>query len=155
MKLTKVAAAPANLRTAREDFERFTDRFFNAPFFGSAPLLGGTPRVFETLWAPNLDFSENEKEYIVRLETPGVPKDDLHLNLDGQTLTISGERDFSNEEQTEEYFWREREQGRFVRSVQLPTMVDTAKVDATYAGGIMTIRLPKKEAAAKTRIPIK
>jgi HSP20 family molecular chaperone IbpA len=155
MKLTNVATAPANLQTTREDFDRFADRFFNVPFFGNAPLFGGTPRVFETLWAPNLDFSENEKEYIVRLEAPGVPKDDLYLNLDGQTLTISGERVFSNEEKTEEYFWREREQGRFVRSVQLPMMVDAAKVDATYVGGIMTIRLPKKEAAAKTRIPIK
>ena len=149
MKLAKVATPPANLQTIREDFDRLTDRFFNTPFFGP------TPRVFETLWAPNLDFSESEKEYIVRLETPGVPKDDLHVNLDGQTLTISGQRDFSNEEKTEEYFWREREQGRFVRSVQLPTMVDAAKVEANYAEGIMTIRLPKNVAATKTRIVIK
>jgi HSP20 family protein len=150
MKLTKAPAIPVALHTIREDFDRLTDRFFH-----NAPFLGPAPRVFEAMWTPNLDFSENEKEFIIRLEAPGVPKDDLHVNLDGQTLTISGERDFSREEKTEEYFWREREQGRFVRSVQLPMTVDATKVDATYAEGIMTIRLPKKEAVAKTRIAIK
>ena len=150
MKLTKApATTPATLRTFRDDFDRLTDRLFNDSFFGSAP------RVFETLWAPNLDFSENEKEYIVRLEAPGMPKDDFHVNLDGQTLTISGERDFTKEEKTEEYFWREREQGRFVRTVQLPTSVDAAKIDATYSNGVMTVHLPKKEPATKTRIAIK
>lgn len=146
MKLTKApGTAPATLRTFRDDI----DRLLNESFFGTAP------RAFETMWAPNLDFSENEKEYIVRLEAAGIPKDDLHVNLDGQALTISGERDFSKEEKTEEYFWREREQGRFVRSVQLPGGVEAAKVDAAYSDGIMTIRLPKKEAATRTRIAIK
>ena len=150
MKLAKAPiTTPAKLQTIREDFDRLAERLFGGSFFGPAP------RVFETLWAPNLDFSETEKEYIVRLEAPGMPKDDLHLNLEGQTLTISGERDFANEEKTEEYFWREREQGRFVRSVQLPTTVDPTKVEAACTNGIMTIRLPKKESAAKTRIPIK
>lgn len=140
---------PATLHTAREDFDRLTDRLLNGTFFTPAP------RVFETLWTPNLDFSEAEKEYIVRLEAPGMPKDDLHVNLDNQTLTISGERDFTSEEKTEEYYWRERQQGRFVRSVQLPTPVDAAKIDASYSNGIMTVRLPKKEPATKTRIAIK
>ena len=124
------------------------DRFFNGSFFVPAP------RIFETLWAPNLDFSENEKEYIVRLEVPGVPKDDMQVSLDGQMLTISDESDWAKEENTEEYPWRERDLGRFVRSVQLPAPVDAARVDATYAEGVMTIRLPKK-AAAKIRIAIK
>ena len=150
MKLAKTPnTIPATVHKFREDFDRLADRLFTGSFFSPAP------RAFETLWAPNLDFSESEKEYIVRLEAPGIPKDDLHLNLDGQTLTISGERDFSNEEKTEEYFWQEREQGRFIRNVQLPTPVDAAKIDATYSNGIMTVRLPKKEPATKTRIPIK
>jgi HSP20 family protein len=107
------------------------------------------------MWQPNLDFSENDKEYIVRLEVPGVPKEDLEVNVDGQTLTISGRRDFEREEKTEEYFWREREAGRFVRTVQLPTAIDQSKVAATYENGIMTIRLPKTEPSAKTRVQIK
>ena len=147
MKVTK--AAPAPLATVRDEFDRLFDRMLNPGFFGT------TPRVFEAMWSPSLDFSENEKEYIVRLEAPGIPKEDLDVNLDGQTLTISGRRDFEKEEQTEEYFWRERDAGRFVRTVQLPSAVDNAKIAATYQDGIMTIRLPKAEPALKTRIAIK
>jgi HSP20 family protein len=70
-------------------------------------------------------------------------------------LTLSGRRDFAKEEKTEEYFWQEREQGRFVRAIQLPGAVDKAKVAATYENGVMTIRLPKTEPSAKDRISIK
>jgi HSP20 family protein len=107
------------------------------------------------MWEPSLDFSENEKEYIVRLEVPGIPKEDLEVNVDGQALTISGRRDFEREEKTEEYFWREREAGKFIRTVQLPAPVDASKVAATYQDGVMTVRLPKTEPSTKTRIQIK
>ncbi|HEU5169904.1 MAG TPA: Hsp20/alpha crystallin family protein [Gemmatimonadales bacterium] len=147
MQLTK--AVPAPLATIREDFDRLFDRLFSTSLFGPAP------RVFGAMWSPSVDFSENETEYIVRLEAPGIPKEDLQLNLDGQTLTLTGQRSFEKEEKTEEYFWREREQGRFVRTIQLPGAVDAAKIDATYKDGIMTVRLPKKEPTTKTRIAIK
>jgi HSP20 family protein len=147
MKLTK--AAPTSVATVRDEFDRLFDRMLNTGIFGS------TPRVLETMWSPSLDFSENEKEYIVRLEAPGIPREDLEINLDGQSLTISGRRDFEKEEKTEEYFWREREAGRFVRTIQLPSAVDKSKIAATYQDGIMTIRLPKAEPTVKTRIQIK
>ena len=147
MKLTK--AVPTSVATVRGEFDRLFDQLWKTGFLGSAP------RVFETMWSPSVDFSENEKEYIVRLEAPGVPKDDLDVNVEGQTLTLTGRRDFEKEEKTEEYFWREREAGRFVRTLQLPMAIDKAKVAATYQDGIMTVRLPKTEPSAKTRIQIK
>ena len=147
MKLTK--ALPTPVATIRDEFDRLFGQLWNTGVFGPPP------RVFETMWSPAVDFSENEKEYIVRLEAPGVPKEDLEVNVEGQTLTISGRRDFEKEEKTEEYFWREREQGRFVRTMQLPVPVDKSKVAATYQDGIMTVRLPKLEPTAKTRIPVK
>jgi HSP20 family protein len=145
MKLTK--AAPTAL--IREDFENLFDRL------SGRGLAGQPSRVFETVWMPNLDFSENETEYIVRVEAPGIPKDDLEVNLEGQILTISGRRNFEKEEQNEEYFWREREQGRFVRTVRLPSTVNPTKVEASYNDGVMTIRLPKADSAMKSRILIK
>ena len=147
MKLAK--AAPTSVATIRDEFDRLFDQLRTTGLFGPAP------RVFETMWSPSVDFSENEKEYIVRLEAPGIPKEDLEVNVEGQSLTLSGRRDFEKEEKTEEYFWREREAGRFVRTIQLPAAVDRAKVTAEYLNGIMTIRLPKAEPAAKTRIAIK
>jgi HSP20 family protein len=145
MKLTK----PTSTTIVREDFENLFDRVFGRG------LSGPPARVFDTMWMPSLDFSEDEKNYIVRLEAAGIPKDDLDVNLENQVLTISGRRNFEKEEQTEEYFWREREQGRFVRTVRLPSPVNAAKVEATYDNGVMTIRLPKAEGASKSRITIK
>src|SRR5687768_460532 len=101
MKLTKTLPKP--VATIRDEFDRMFDQLWNTG------LIGPAPRIFESLWAPSLDFSENEKEYIVRLEAAGVPKEDLEINLEGQTLTLSGRRDFEKEEKAEEYFWRERE----------------------------------------------
>jgi HSP20 family protein len=147
MKLTK--AVPSPVPTVRDEFDRLFDQLRNTGLFGPGA------RVFEAMWTPSLDFSENDKEYIVRVEAPGVPKDDLEVNVEGQTLTIAGHRDFEKEEKTEEYFWRERETGKFVRAVQLTTAVDRAKVAATYENGIMTVRLPKAEPSAKSRIAIK
>jgi HSP20 family protein len=146
MKLTK--ALPTPIATVRDEFDRLFDQLSSSGFFP-------TSKVFPTMWTPSVDFSENEKEYIVRLEAPGVAKEDLEVNLEGQTLTLTGRREFAKEEKTEEYFWQEREQGRFVRVIQLPGAVDKAKVAATYENGIMTIRLPKTEPSAKTRIAIK
>jgi HSP20 family protein len=147
MKLTK--ALPKSVATVRDEFDRLFDQLASTGF------LGPTARVFEAMWTPSVDFSENEKEYIARVEAPGVAKDDLEVNVDGQTLTISGRRDFEKEEKTEEYFWRERQAGRFVRAIQLPTAVDQSKVTANYQDGIMTIRLPKTEPTAKTRVQVK
>jgi HSP20 family protein len=147
MKLTK--ALPKSVATVRDEFDRLFDQLLSTGF------LGPTARVFEAMWTPSVDFSENEKEYIARVEAPGVAKEDLEVNVDGQTLTISGRRDFEREEKTEEYFWRERQAGRFVRAIQLPTAVDQSKVTANYQDGIMTIRLPKTEPTAKTRVQVK
>jgi len=146
MKLTK--AVPTTIATVRDEFDRLFDQLTSSGIFP-------TPKVFHAMWTPSVDFSENEKEYIVRLEAPGIPKEDLEVNLEGQTLTLSGRREFVKEEKTEEYFWQEREQGRFVRAIQLPGAVDQAKVAASYQDGVMTIRLPKTEPSAKTRIAIK
>lgn len=147
MKITK--ALPTSVTTVRDEFDRLFDQLRTTGLFGPAP------RVFESMWSPSIDFSENEKEYIVRLEAPGIPRDDLEVNIDGQTLTVSGHRDFQKEEKTEEYFWREREAGKFMRTVQLPAAIDRANVSAVYQDGIMTIRLPKAEPTVATRVPIK
>lgn len=146
MKLAKTVPGPL---TVQEDFDRLLDRFFGRP------LVEPMPRAFETMWTPNLDFSEDEKDYIVRLEAPGIPREDLEVNLDGQLLTISGRREFAKEEKTEEYFWREREQGRFVRTVRLPAAVQAGKVAASYDDGVLTVRLPKAEPTVKTKVAIK
>lgn len=145
MKLTK--AAPRLAGVPRE-FDRLVERIFGPRF--ELPELPMT----ETEWAPILDLSETDKEFIVRLEAPGVHKENLDLNLEGNVLTLSGKREFRKEHESEEFIWREREEGTFVRAVRLPKSVMSDKVAAVYQEGILTVRLPKAEPALKSRIAI-
>ena len=149
MRLTKLTpTTPVPLGTFRNDMDQMFDQFF---FSGDRiPAL----RTAEAMWSPSLDFSENEKEFVVRLEAPGVAKEDLEVNLDGQILTLSGHRVTSNEGKDEQYFWREREEGRFLRSLRLPAAVDNTKVDAKCEQGLITVRLPKTNPKVATKIPV-
>lgn len=150
MKLTKhLPATPAALTTFRDDFDRMMDRLF---YPGGFPL---PTHLTEAVWNPSLDFSETDKQYVVRVEAPGVAKEDLEVKLDGQLLTIRGKRVAAKEEKDEQFVWREREEGSFVRSLRLPLPVDEAKVEAKVENGVMTVMLPKKDVALSTKIPIK
>ena len=146
MKLTKAAPPVPRLR---QEFDKLLDRFFDIPFGRfEVPLV-------ETEWAPALDCSETDKEFVVRLEAPGVHKENLDVTLEQNVLTVSGKREFRKEHETEEYIWREREEGKFIRSLRLPKVVDADKVLATYQDGVLTLRLPKAEPAVKSRVTIK
>jgi HSP20 family protein len=131
------------------EIDRFIDRMFGTPFL-NMPM---TP--VESVWVPALDYSETEKAYVCRLEVPGIPKENLDLNLNGQVLTVSGHRDIQREHETEAFYVQERQVGRFVRSIRLPGPVAEAKIEATVNDGVMTITLPKLEVTPKSRITIK
>lgn len=146
MKLTKIS--PTGLARA-DDFERIFDRFLDLPF------LRTDREPAAMVWTPNLDFSENEKEYVIRIEAPGMAKEDLDINLEGQVLAVAGKRTLEHEDKGEDYFWRERQAGRFLRSVRLPTPVKSDEVDAHYTDGVVTIRLKKLAPSVKSRIMIK
>ena len=147
MRIMKVAPPVAPLK----EFDRFFDRFLNPQAW---PLA--TPRTTaEGLWEPALDFSETPKEYVVRMEIPGVARDDLDVNLDGNLLTIGGKRELRKEEKGEDFLWEERIEGRFARTLRLPGVVQEAKIEALYNDGILTVRLPKTEPSMKSKIAIK
>lgn len=134
------------------EFDRFIDRVFGAPF---TPFLNTPMTPVESVWAPALDYSETEKGFVCRLEVPGIPKENLDVNLTGQVLTVSGHRDLKRENETEAFFVQERQLGRFVRSIRLPGPVAEAGIEATVNDGVMTITLPRLEVTPKSRITIK
>ena len=146
MKLTK---QPRTM-PFKTEFERVFDRVLE-PLGFELPAM----QVLETAWTPSVDLTESDKEFVVRLEIPGVHKENMDIGLEGNVLTISGRREFRKEGEDEEYIWREREEGKFVRSLRLPKPVSEDKVLAAYENGILTVRLPKVEPAVKARIPIK
>ncbi len=149
MKLTKSPPTPlARVRPLR-DMERLMDRFFQVPFFPDLPA-----RMPEEDWAPTLDLSETPEQYLVRLEAPGFHRENLDVSLDGDFLTLSGNREFRADEKGENYLWQERREGRFARTVRLPGGVDPAKVEARYQDGVLTVALAKTTPATTTRISI-
>ena len=146
----KIMKAAPEFTTVKRDFDRVFDRFFEPTLF---PL--GMPRNFEPMWEPTLDLSETEKEFIVRLEAPGMTRDDFDVDLDRNLLTLSGKRELHKEEKGEDYLWQERQEGRFLRTIRLPATVQEPKIEAFYADGVLTVKLPKAVPTAKTKVAIK
>ena len=136
--------------TVKQEFDRLFDRFFEPNLW---PL--NAPRSLENMWEPVLDLSETEKEFLIRLEAPGMTRDDFDVDLDRTLLTLSGKREIHKEEKGEDYLWQERQEGRFLRTIRLPAPVVEDKIDAAYANGILTVKLPKAQPAMKTKVPIK
>jgi HSP20 family protein len=138
-----------------EEVDRFFDRFL-APGFFTEPFMPAFP--FEqpaTEWFPMLDLAENAHEFIVRLEVPGIHKENLDVNLTGTLLTVQGRRELINEAAGETYLRREREFGKFTRTVRLPVPVVEKEVKAAYEDGVLEIHLPKVAPAVANRILIK
>jgi HSP20 family protein len=145
----KLMKAPQRMPSVFPEFERMFPRWFATQFKSQElPLL-------ETEWAPSLDCSETDVDYVVQVEAPGVHKENLDVNLEGNVLTVTGHRESKKEHESEAYIWKEREEGRFVRSLRLPKTVDGEKVNAVYQDGVLTIRVPKAEPAVKSRIAVK
>ena len=138
-----------------EEFDRAIDRLLIPRFFNE-PLL--PPFPFETAgaeWIPVMDMIETATEYVVRLEVPGIHKENLDVNLTGELVTITGTRAFAPEIEGEGYLVKERAIGKFVRTIRLPTPVAEKKVLAEYRDGVLVLRLPKETPAAATKILIK
>lgn len=134
----------------KDDLDRVFDRFFAPAFW---PI--NESRMQTMLWEPILDFSENAKEYIVRLEAPGMARDDFDVDVDGNLLTLSGKRELRHDEKAEDFLWQERQEGKFIRTLRLPSAVQQAKIEALYVDGVLTVRLPKMEPTTKTKVAIK
>lgn len=152
----KATALTPTVGKMRDEIDKVFDRFFTAPFLGEPFVFPLEPmREYGAEWMPVLDLAETPKEYVVRLEAPGIHKENLDINLTGNVLRITGHKEAVQEGKGETYLYREREVGKFARTVKLPVPVEEGKIDAVYQDGILTIRLPKVEAAVAKKILIK
>jgi len=96
-------------------------------------------------WAPSVDVSESDKEYLIKAELPDVKKEDAKVTVENGVLTILGERKQEKEEKGKKYHRIERSYGTFLRSFTLPDDADGTKVAAEFKDGMLNIRLPKSE----------
>ena len=124
------------------DMNPLWDRFFCAD-----PSI----RPWEKGWAPSLDVSESKDKLIVKTEIAGVDPKEIDIKINGDVLTIKGEKKEEREEKDESYHLMERRYGAFSRSIQLPIEVEEKKIKANYKNGVLKITLPKSEKSnAKT-----
>jgi HSP20 family protein len=167
VKFEKKAVGGATPMMSWEPFEalrREIDRAFGTFGGGSWPFSRGRtafdlPWPQETQWSIDLavDISEKDKEYEISAELPGLSEKDVEVKLSNGNLTIKGEKREEKEERDKDYYLCGRRFGSFVRSFGLPEGVDTSKIDATFANGVLRIKLPKTAEAqkAETKITVK
>lgn len=122
------------------------NRMFDVAFAGE-PLAHGA-------WIPAVDIYETEqKDVVVKMDLPGVKREDIKVSFENHTLAIEGERKAS-EVATDQFHRTERAAGSFRRSFTLPGTVDGARVDATFQDGVLTIKLPRREEARPRQIQV-
>jgi len=127
------------------------DRLFGSPF--SALSEGLQP--FMSGWSPALNLYEDKDNFLVKAELPGMKKEEIEIQLHDGVLTLSGERKEEKKSESADIHRSERFVGRFQRTLTLPSQVDVDKVKANYQDGILTVTLPKSEAAKPKQIQIK
>lgn len=132
------------------DVRSSIDKFFESSFERALTEDGGV-----AAWAPKADVLEKEDAFVVNLEVPGINPDDVQISLQGDTLSIRGERKHEAQQSGENYLRVERSYGAFQRNFALGLPVEADKVSAEYADGVLTVTLPKAEAVKPKQIRVK
>jgi HSP20 family protein len=105
-------------------------------------------------WVPPVDIFEKNENLVLRVELPGVEKDDIEVRIENGVLSLHGQRRRDQEIEEKNAYRLERSFGAFSRSFSLPTTVDATRIAATYKDGILEVTLPKAEEAKPKRVPI-
>ncbi len=130
----------------RREMDRLFEDFFRG--WEVAPWAEGE-------WFPALDVAETNDQVIVRAEIPGMEPKDIEVTLSDDSLSVRGEKKEEKEEKKKNYHRRESHYGSFSRVIRLPALVDTAKAEASYDKGVLTVTAPKMEKEKTKRVEIK
>ena len=122
----------------QEEVRRLFQELIHQPWGGQ-----GSPETRD--WQPHVDMCETSEEIIVEVELPGVQREDVRIELEGDFLHITGERRTTAEHQKRNYYRLERRYGRFARQLRLPSTVARERIRAEFDAGILIITLPKRE----------
>ena len=136
---------PRNSFTPSRDlFDRFFDDWDVPSLFGSEKEL-----------IPAFDITENDKDYVVTAELPGVDVKDVEITMSDDILSVKGEKKHEEEDKGEDYHRIERRFGSFSRSFRIPGKVESDKIDANYKDGVLKVLLPKAAGTETKKIDIK
>ena len=135
------------LSSLQNEMNRVFNTFFDAP---ATPGNGGGARR----WVPSMDLVETEDHFVLRADLPGMSEDDINIEFEDGTLTVSGERKAEHETKNEGYYRVERATGVFSRSLTLPEGVDADAVEASFDKGVLEVLIPKPEQRKPRRVAI-
>jgi HSP20 family protein len=125
------------------------NRLFNTAFDAPTGGNGGARR-----WTPAMDLVETDEHFVLRADLPGMTQDDVSIELEDNVLTVSGERKAEHEEKREGFYRVERAFGTFSRALTLPQGIDPEAVNASFANGVLEVRVPKPEQRKPRKITI-
>jgi HSP20 family protein len=105
-------------------------------------------------WSPAVDIYETENELVLKADLPDVDQSNIDVRVENQTLTIAGERKFAKQDDQKGYHRIERSYGTFVRSFAVPSAFDVEHISANFKNGVLSVSLPKKEAAKPRQVKV-
>ena len=124
--------------------------------FGRSLLAGNGEEFLNTSeWSPLVDVAEDDREFTVKAELPGIKKEDVKVTVENGYLRISGERKMEKEEKGKRYHRIERAYGSFERAFLLPEDAKADKMTADFEGGLLKVHIPKEPKPAPKAIEIK
>jgi HSP20 family protein len=147
---------PWSLRPWRpfRDFEEM-ERWMEEALRPGVPAVWWRTPTAEMAWLPAFEMYEKPDKFVVRVDLPGMKKEEIDVHVVGDTLTVSGERRESTEVKNEEYRRCEFNYGSFSRSITLPAAVNAARVDASFENGVLEITLPKAVEVKPKKVQVK
>lgn len=140
--------SPFDMLNMQKEINRMFDRFFRGNLTEEESLVPSG-------WCPAVDIAEHDNEFVVKMELPGVGKEDVKITMQNDVLMIHGEKKQEKQSKGSNYHRVERSYGAFQRSFTLPATVKADKIDATFTDGILNIKLPKAEEAKPKQIEVK
>lgn len=137
------------------EMQELTNRFSRMLSSSPARSIGARESVAVADWAPSVDISETDEEYLIKAEIPEVDKKDVRVTVQDGLLSIQGERRQEREEKGKRFHRVERSYGTFLRTFDLPDGVDEDKLRAEFKEGMLLVHLPKTEKAKPKAIEVK
>jgi HSP20 family protein len=137
----------------QKDMNSLFDNFFRGFEMTPRGNVWGAAGTF----MPSIDVKENEKEYIIKAELPGVEEKDIEVTVTDDAVMIKGEKKEEKEDKDKNYYYMERSYGSFCRAIPLDAGIESGKAHASFKNGILDIKIPKNQSEKATgkKIPIK